>query len=50
MMAHEMRLKASKMSRTNLATAPVLDSRSRMSPPMKSAEYGSRCIWVWKIP
>jgi hypothetical protein len=47
MMAQEMRLKANKVSRTNLATAPVLERRSRTSPPTKKAEYRRNCILVW---
>src|ERR1700728_282822 len=37
MIAQEMRLKASKVTRTNLATGPVVESRSRISPPTKNA-------------
>src|ERR1700679_750351 len=37
MIAQEMRLKASKVTRTNLATGPVVVSRSRISPPTKNA-------------
>jgi hypothetical protein len=50
MIAQEIRLKASKVSKTNLATAPVLETISRISPPIKSAGYGSSCILVWRIP
>jgi sporulation protein YlmC with PRC-barrel domain len=45
MMAQEIRLKASNVTRTNLATGPVLESRSRVSPPTKIAGYENRCMW-----
>src|ERR1700692_4453095 len=45
-MAQEIRLKASRVNRTNLATAPVLEIRSRISPPTKKAEYERNCILV----
>jgi hypothetical protein len=44
MMAQDMRLKASNVTRTNLATGPVLESKSRVSPPKKKAEYMKNCI------
>jgi hypothetical protein len=44
MMAQEIRLKASKVIRTNLATGPVLEIRSRISPPTKKAEYRNNGI------
>jgi hypothetical protein len=50
MMAHEMRLKASKVRRTNLATGPVLATRSTISPPTKNAEYEENGMGIGRTP
>src|SRR5712672_1884637 len=42
--AQEIKLKASRVTRTNFATAPVLETSSRISPPTKSANNGESCI------
>ncbi len=44
MMAQEITLKASRIRRTALATAPVFETMSRISPPTKIASNGKICI------
>src|ERR1019366_6502742 len=44
MMAHEIRLNASSANNTSLATAPVLEIMSTISPPTNAASKGKQCI------
>jgi hypothetical protein len=44
-----MRLNASKVRSTNLATAPVLESSSRISPPTRIAAHGNDGMGIKRI-